>query len=451
MKRKIILIPLIVIIQLSFNIVTGAAWVTSFSEGLIPSGITVGGEKVGGLTREQAVLHLKNNSSNLIDQRITIKDGEKEWSLQTQDYNFRYDYNKSVNHIMTEMPLSKEPSEWLNTLKWQSKKRDIPLEVIWEQQKLTDFLNDMYQETFIPLQDAKIVYQNNRTMIKPEKKGQELDLKITAERIVENILTGKPDPVYVVKNSLLPQVVSQDLKEIDRNLGFFTTNLDNTTSNRSYNISLSAQYLDGTVVMPGEVFSFNNQVGPRTLENGFKRAPQIVGGRLTQGAGGGVCQMATTLYNAALRAGLEIVERSHHSSPVSYVPVGRDATVFDDQLDLKIKNNLFHPIALECNIENNALKVRVLGNSKDYKQVCIITRDFVKILPNVSTIKNPDLEEGTVRQSKKGRSGHGVKVYRVITGQDGQEFEELISDDYYQSVNAVIEMGTKKLEETIDK
>jgi putative cell wall-binding protein len=138
-------------------------------------------------------------------------------------------------------------------------------------------------------------------------------------------------------------------------LSEYTTYFDSGMVNRSDNIRLAAEALNGHTLSPGDLFSFNQSVGRRTAEAGYKEAPIIMGEEFVPGVGGGVCQVSTTLYNAAVLADLEIVERHHHTLPVAYVPAGQDATVSYPALDLKFRNTLDVYIVIRSSVEGNTL------------------------------------------------------------------------------------------------
>ena len=142
----------------------------------------------------------------------------------------------------------------------------------------------------------------------------------------------------------------------------YTTTFNPDSVNRSINIALSADAINGTVVKPGEEFSFNETVGQRTADRGYKSATIISGGRFVNGIGGGICQVSGTLFNAAVLAGMEITERRNHGLKVSYLPGGRDATVSWGEIDLKFKNTSDAEMTILISIEDGVLEVKFATN-----------------------------------------------------------------------------------------
>ncbi|MEW9667427.1 VanW family protein [Ammoniphilus sp. 3BR4] len=146
-----------------------------------------------------------------------------------------------------------------------------------------------------------------------------------------------------------PRITTQQLKlAMERQISSFATYYNARNSNRTHNIRLASSAIHHYILLPGEVFSFNKVVGKRTVDKGYKRAPVIVRGELSEGVGGGICQVSSTLFNAVDKAGLTILKRYSHSKQVGYVPPGRDATVSWYGPDFAFRNDYDHPIMIKC-------------------------------------------------------------------------------------------------------
>jgi vancomycin resistance protein YoaR len=173
-------------------------------------------------------------------------------------------------------------------------------------------------------------YDRKNAVIVAEKDGRKVDVNAT----VEAVMTAPPQtPVQLTLIKLEPEITAALYRTIDTKIASFSTS-GGGSPGRTDNLYVAARYMNGLILAPGDVFSFNQATGPRTFERGYSMAP-VVGG---MGIGGGVCQVATTIYNTALQAGLEIIERYPHSVQVGYVPPGRDATV-TDYIDMKFRNS----------------------------------------------------------------------------------------------------------------
>lgn len=152
--------------------------------------------------------------------------------------------------------------------------------------------------------------------------------------------------------------------ENPKEISSFTTIIYDKEENRVNNIKIAAEELDGTVIEPGEVFSFNETVGKRSKEKGYEEASIFVDGEKSKGVGGGVCQVSTTLYNAALKADLEIIERHRHSRKVSYVEEGKDAAVVYNSKDLRFKNTRDYPIEIRISVTEDEIRVTLNKKSE---------------------------------------------------------------------------------------
>jgi vancomycin resistance protein YoaR len=161
----------------------------------------------------------------------------------------------------------------------------------------------------------------------------------------------------------------KSIEPIFKVLSRFTTAFDPSNAKRAHNIRLAARRLNGKVIAPGQVLSVNRVVGNRTHENGFLTAPVIEDGKKVPGIGGGVSQVASTLFNAALLAGLTVSEHQNHTKPVRYLPVGRDATVAWNLIDLKIRNNTRTPVKVRAVAPGGRLTVAMLGTPVPHRKI----------------------------------------------------------------------------------
>lgn len=212
-------------------------------------------------------------------------------------------------------------------------------------------------------------------------------------------------------------------------------------ADRSENVRLAADAIDQVVLEPGEMFSFNRQVGPRVPASGYREAPVVVGGRLVPGVGGGVCQVSSTLYNAALLADLGVVARHRHSIPSAYVPPGRDATVAYDYFDLRFRNTRTTPVVIDTEVGPGWLHVRILGRHQPAERVELVSQVLETYPPAVEEVPDPELPAGQRLQVTRGSPGYRVKVWRVVYRGDIEVRRQLISDDRYRPLNALIRVG----------
>jgi vancomycin resistance protein VanW len=213
-------------------------------------------------------------------------------------------------------------------------------------------------------------------------------------------------------------------------LASFSTILENRSRNQRHNALLSAKEIDGVVIQPGETFSFNKHVGSFSKDGGYRKAPVSFNGQLINSFGGGVCQTSTTTYNAALHAGLDIVERNRHRFAPNYVAPGLDAAVAYYTIDLKLRNPYRFPVKIRSGIDKDRLVVGFYGAGKPFSVALNSEVKQVRV-PAVFEIGDPSLA-GKMRNT--GKPGYYVQVFRTVDG-----VRELVSSDNYPVMEAVVD------------
>lgn len=186
---------------------------------------------------------------------------------------------------------------------------------------------------------------------------------VQVDQIVHEVLTASPGKqIALTVHEVQPRHIHQELTTINQVAGRYATSIHGSTQ-RIHNIQVASVSINNTLLWPGESFSFNDTTGPRTAERGYLTAPIILKGSFDVGLGGGVCQVSSTLFNAALEAKLSIEERHPHSMPVHYVPKGLDATVDYGSLDLKFRNNRKEPVIIKMYVSDDQIMAEIWGEN----------------------------------------------------------------------------------------
>jgi vancomycin resistance protein YoaR len=291
--------------------------------------------------------------------------------------------------------------------------------------------------------DAAIVVQNGTVHIVPEQLGLRCDIPGTLAAIKNLAYDGRvPPTVEFAAQILQPKLTAAQLSSVNTLLAEYTTPIKLRLKNRTHNVKVACDHLNGTLILPGEEFSFNQTVGPRLASLGFKDAPTFEQGRIKDGIGGGVCQVSSTLFNVALMADLEIRQREAHSRPVNYCPPGRDATVAYGRVDLKFRNPFSNPVFLQAFTDGRSVTVRAFGNAADDRNVALVTR-VLKSWGRPALIRmRANLPPGAVKVQDPGNFGQTVALYRVFReSQGGPEKTELIRVISYNSHAKIVEVG----------
>ena len=300
--------------------------------------------------------------------------------------------------------------------------------------------NEIYKEP----QDAYV--SKNPTTVHTHVNG--VDFAVSIEAAKEIISEDKDEYVIPLKITLAEKTLD-DLGEeaFPDLLSEYTTIYDPSNKNRSNNLSISAEKIDGTIVMPGETFSYNQTVGERTIAAGYKEAGAYAGGRVVQDVGGGICQTSSTLYNAALLANLEIVDRSNHQFLTSYVSASRDATVAWGSIDFQFKNTRTYPIRIEAEAKNGVCKMAIYGIKEETEYEVLIQSVVNSYLPYTTVYEDdPTLAEEKEVVEQSGYTGCTSEAYRILKLNGEVVSKTSLSKDTYDPMTRIIRRGTKPAE-----
>jgi len=310
-------------------------------------------------------------------------------------------------------------------------------------------LQKIHEEIYKEPQDAYV--QKNPTVVHPEVNG--IDFKISVEEAEELLKEDKEEYTIPLKITKPKKTINNLGEEAFPDLlATFSTRFDGSNYNRNTNIKLAAKKVNGTVILPGEKFSFNTIVGSRTIEAGFKEGTAYIGGKVVPDVGGGVCQVSSTIYNTALLANMQIVERSNHMFTTGYVAASRDATVYYGSLDFVFKNSRKYPIKMVASANGGVCKVSIYG-IKEEKEYEVIIQSKITSYINPTTIykEDPTLEEGKEIVEQTAITGCRSEGYKILKLNGKIVSQTLLSKDTYKSRNKIVRRGTKKTTTTPTK
>jgi len=265
-------------------------------------------------------------------------------------------------------------------------------------------------------EDATFRVSGDRAYLIKAKNGTTLDVK-GAQGAIYEAGTGAGRRLAVLGlATLAPELTTKDAKAlgIREPISTFTTDMGLSSSNRIWNVHLLGNFLDGTIVKAGETFSYNEVVGPRTIERGFREGQMIFGGVLIPSIGGGVCQTATTIFNAAFEAGLPVSERHNHSWYISHYPMGRDATVSWGGPDLVFKNDLKHAILIDVSYTDTTFTINFYGTKQGRKVTSTTASPTNYTQPKMQYAIDPTAAPGSKMVVAGGGPGFDTNVHRKV-------------------------------------
>ncbi|MCC3869454.1 VanW family protein [Terrisporobacter mayombei] len=324
------------------------------------------------------------------------------------------------------------------------KKVILDYSIAYDEKKLDKYLKELNKKIYIKPKNATIRIANGKIIVTKEKYGYELNKGELKNTIIKKIKDLDNEDEIIPTLSVKPFYSYSDLSKINTSLGSFETYFNANNYNRSNNIKLAANATSNILLDKGEIFSFNSYIQKSHINKYLKEAPVIINGKQEKGIGGGMCQVSSTIYNAALYSGMKIINVRNHSIPSPYIEKGRDATVSGGTIDLKFSNKFDSPILIHNQIIGNKIVCTIYGNKKDDKDI-EVTTETTDILHNRIIRKNSEKYElGIKTIEQEGRKGYKVQTYRVYKSTLGNK-TEYIGESYYPPQDRIIVYGTREL------
>lgn len=403
------------------------------------------GIKMGGLNKAEGTASLVELEKNLRATRVVLRFQERSWPLLLNEVGF--DINEEAV-METALQAGRQGSlvqRWQERQQLKNTGVSLQPALLINREKMERRVRELTREITVEPRDASFNILSNETVtVVPGKDGIGVDLDRLEKDIVSVLLSGKKPEVVL---TLVPEAPSRSTESVEAMginglLARYTTKFDPTKVSRTYNVSVAARAFDDLLIQPGHEVSFNKVVGPRSSEAGYKTAPVIINNEFVDGLGGGVCQVSTTLYNSVLLANLEVVERSNHSLPVSYVPIGQDATVVYDNVDFKFRNNTGSYLYTKALVYGGQITLKFYGNTAYKRDVSVNTWVTQEIETNVVYETDPNLPSGEQVVKQEGAKGFKVSGERIVRLNGMVEKTEKLPSSNYNPVNKVIAVGT---------
>lgn len=425
----------------------------------ITKGVRINGKDVSGKHVDELGRQLKAELLARVDEiDVTVTYGDKSWQLSGKDLSVTNNVDEVLGqaarlaHVGTAEQMREEARQI------REEGRDFTVETTFDRKALELTLNGFANEINLPGSDAKPLFNYLRGdfadldhptreeiarmfTITPEKQGLSVDVDMTAQKILDAIRDTPKCSVEMVVSPFVPQITEEKLKESFQYFSYCSTYVPTTsTADRVKNIKRALALINGITLLPGEEFSFNQKVGPRTEANDFYVAPTISGGKYVDDYGGGVCQVSTTLYIAALRAGCKVTERHKHTYPSEYVMDGADATVAYDTKDLKFVNTSDLPIYIytRYTAKRNAYVLifgKPLPDGQYYKlkQEVLFRGELPQTIENVDTAGKYTSPSKPEFWERKPHEKQDINIYRLLMDRNGNQIgsPELITEDHY--------------------
>lgn len=437
-------------IKQSLAVITAAVLIAGaavlYPTGNVVHGVYLEGTDVSGYTPDELRNFIVATKSAKSNEAIQVADGNKgAISVNRKTLGIETQVDKTVEAAM-QYGYDTSPLTYV-TQRLTALFHPVHLKIAYSlnEPTATEYLTKQSQAISTPGHDAYLTVSGQTVTLHPEVTGRKLDIAATLKKW-KDALANKDTSFdttllpLVIDEHAKPKITGDDLKGITTVLGSYRTTFNSDATNRTHNIAIASDKINGTLIASGKQFSFNTVVGERTAEAGYDDAPVFVNGKLEPGIGGGICQVSSTLFNAALLSGMTIEERTPHFEPVGYIPAGRDATVAYGYLDFCFKNPYTQPIYVVSNMEADTLTVYILGTAADAPQNASIIVGGQKVIPHKKTESiDPSLKADSVTE---GHDGLSLVTTRHVIWADGRTLNDTF-ESTYDPVDTIIVKAAK--------
>lgn len=415
-------------------------------ETTLPEGIYVGDISVGGMTEAEAEKAVQAYVERMAVRKIVLEVDTETVDTTAQELGFAWINTDAVAEAAGYAAGGNLIQKYMALKDLQKDPVHIPLEMAVDETLVDTFIREQCVDLPGEPKNATITRENGEFVITSGEAGVVVDVAATRQSLNEALTSADVDAVTVKASVTVaePEINEEDLATIGDVLGTFSTDFSSSGAARSKNLQVGSSKMNGHVLMPGETLSGYECMHPFTTENGYYTAAAYENGQVVDSVGGGVCQIATTLYNAALRAELEITQRQNHSMVVGYVKPSMDAAIAGTYKDIKITNNYSTPIYVEGGTSGRTLSFTIYGKETrpSNRKVTFESKTLDVTDPGAPTERlDPTMAPGTRKQVQSAHRGLKSQLWKVVTV-DGVETERtLLNSDTYIASKAIVLVG----------
>lgn len=416
----------------------------SWDHRLIVEGVKISGVNVSNLSEEQAKEKMDKEIQRLLEQTVKLKFNQVSHEITlgefgliiTADSALQQAYEYGRTGLIHKKVLSKiSASNGIN----------LDLSQDWNEEVLIEMITKNFEDYNKQATDASFqITPQNTMIITSEQVGSVINTEDLIQKIKDIDVFEPVSEIIVDFKEQIPQLTAAQLEnqKITGLLSTYTTRFDASQTARSENVRLAGMGLDGAIIEPNATLSFNQIVGRRTIEAGYKDAFVIINGQFVPGLAGGICQVSSTLYNTGLLANLSVTERSNHDLAISYVPLGQDAAVAYQTLDLKFLNDSGGYLLIRSKVSNNSITIELYGKVIPGQEV-LISNTIASVIPAVVE-KHVDetMAPGESRVEQEGQPGYIVNTTRTVKVNGQVVKTESLKQSRHQPLARIIAIGT---------
>lgn len=414
---------------------------------VIADRVYIGDVSVAGMTAQEASAAVEEHINSLKDTTVKLEAGENSLEVKAEQLGIGWGNpeiaEKAVNLGRTGNPIARYKEK--KDLEKGDKIFVISYSV--DKSKVKSLLKENADQLNQSAQNNGLKRENGSFVFVKGQEGIEINVDKSADAIasyMQNEWNGKEATVALNAEIVEPKGSEEELAKVKDLLGSYSTNFSSSSAGRAKNVRNGADKINGAIVYPGDEFSVHDAVVPFNAENGYELAGSYENGTTVETYGGGICQVSTTLYNAVIRAELEITERFAHSMIVSYVEPSMDAAISGEYKDLKFKNSTKAPIYIEGYTDGGIIHFNIYGEeTRDpNREISFVSETTGQTDPGVQYVADSSLPIGTISTQQQAHVGKKAKLWKVVTVNGKEESREEFNSSTYQASPKIIRVGT---------
>lgn len=435
---------------LGFFLVSGLSMVhvKADSKETIAKGVYIGSVDVGGMTKQEAHDAVDAYVDRLMQTNFSLMGPIGYMNITAEEMGITTDVDTVVEEANAIAKYGDLISRFKETKDLEKENKVVDLPLTLDKQATANKIYEHRDELNIAAVDNSFRIENGNFVFIPGKTGNEVNIVESVYSIrdfINDDWSPEKTEIALVIDEVQPRGSEEELSKLTSVLGTFQTNFGSSAAGRAQNVRNACSKINGTILYPGEEFSTYEKISPFTQENGYGVAGAYENGQVVESVGGGVCQVATTLYNAVIRAELDVTMRYNHSMMVSYVPPSDDAAIAGTYKDFRFKNNMDTPVYIEGTSDGGILTFKVYGveNRPSNRVVSFesetVEKKDIEVQFNVSS----DYDLGYIATTQSAHQGVVARLWKIVTVDGVQQSREIFNKSTYNSSPKIITVGVR--------
>ena len=435
---------------LGFSLVSGLSMVhvKADSKETIAKGVYIGSVDVGGMTKQEAHDAVDAYVDRLMQTNFSLMGPIGYMNMTAEEMGITTDVDTAVEEANAIAKYGDLISRFKETKDLEKEHKVVDLPLTLDKQATANKIYEHRDELNIAAVDNSFRIENGNFVFIPGKTGNEVNIVESVYSIrdfINDDWSPEKTEIALVIDEVQPRGSEEELSKLTSVLGTFQTNFGSSAAGRAQNVRNACSKINGTILYPGEEFSTYEKISPFTQENGYGVAGAYENGQVVESVGGGVCQVATTLYNAVIRAELDVTMRYNHSMMVNYVPPSDDAAIAGTYKDFRFKNNMDTPVYIEGTSDGGILTFKVYGveNRPSNRVVSFesetVEKKDIEVQFNVSS----DYDLGYIATTQSAHQGVVARLWKIVTVDGVQQSREIFNKSTYNSSPKIITVGVR--------